>query len=281
MSRILRRPSLPLSEITGIEGASYPTAPQPEKARHMPQKTYNQIPTVSGSRRSSHPTYSQPVSARRKTPTTVLGVATLLVLLPGLSGETIGGGTVANPAVGPAPAHAIGGTGFTLVRNWNFGTSESSTVKSYSELNTHFNYHNMNGVTGPQIGYGAEAVAPSYATAVAGQPIENVNTAGPVREFFTDSLRTYVLPLDGATTVSPSAHNAGSGSFFAKWSLPAGGSVLGQDILWETRVRYVPPKQFWFSIWTAGKQWAAGGGPEIDLIESFDYEWNGTSANPN
>jgi hypothetical protein len=211
----------------------------------------------------------------------VLGVATLLVLLPGLSGETIGGGTVANPAVGPAPAHAIGGTGFTLVRNWNFGTSESSTVKSYSELNTHFNYHNMNGVTGPQIGYGAEAVAPSYATAVAGQPIENVNTAGPVREFFTDSLRTYVLPLDGATTVSPSAHNAGSGSFFAKWSLPAGGSVLGQDILWETRVRYVPPKQFWFSIWTAGKQWAAGGGPEIDLIESFDYEWNGTSANPN
>jgi len=193
--------------------------------------------------------------------------------------ETVGGGTLSSPATGPAPEFGIGGPGFTLVKNWNFGSGPGNTIKSYADLNTHFTYHNQNGVTGPQIGYGAEATAPSTATAWAGQPVEYLDTTGPVREFFTETMKTYLVPLDGATTVTPALHNVGGGSFFAKWKMDTGGSLLNQDILWQTRVRYVPPKQFWFSIWTAGTQWSASGGPEVDLIESYDYDNGAGSLN--
>lgn len=191
--------------------------------------------------------------------------------------ETVGGGSLASPAAGPAPEYDIGGPGFVLVKNWNFGGGPGNTIKNYTDLNSHFTYHNQNGVTGPQIGYGAEAVAPSLATAWGGQPVEYLDTAGPVREFFTETMKTYLVPLDGATTVTPALHNVGGGSFFAKWKLDTGGSLLNQDILWQTRVRYVPPKQFWFSIWAVGTQWSSSGGPEVDLIESYDYD-NGTGS---
>lgn len=191
--------------------------------------------------------------------------------------ETVGGGTLASPATGPSPEYGIGGPGFTLVKNWNFGSGPGNTIRNYADLNTHFTYHNQNGVTGPQIGYGAEAVAPTQSLAWAGQPVEYLDTAGPVREFFAETMKTYLVPLDGATTVTPALHNVGGGSFFAKWKLDAGGSLLNQDILWQTRVRYVPPKQFWFSIWTAGTQWSSNGGPEVDLIESYDYD-NGSGS---
>lgn len=36
--------------------------------------------------------------------------------------ETIGGGTIASPAVGPAPSYGLG-PGFILVKIWNFGTN--------------------------------------------------------------------------------------------------------------------------------------------------------------
>jgi hypothetical protein len=39
----------------------------------------------------------------------------------------------------------------------------------------------------------------------------------------------------------------------AKWSLPSGGALLGQDMVWETRVRMPKPLPgFWFALWTAG-----------------------------
>ena len=42
--------------------------------------------------------------------------------------ETIGGGNVTNPAVGPAPSFGIGGPGMVLVKNWHFGAS--GTIKN-------------------------------------------------------------------------------------------------------------------------------------------------------
>jgi len=63
----------------------------------------------------------------------------------------------------------------------------------------------------------------------------------------------------------------------AKWSLPTGGSLLNQDIIWETRVRYVTPNYFWFAIWTAGTQW--NGGAEMDVMESFGYDNGGGNTN--
>ena len=63
----------------------------------------------------------------------------------------------------------------------------------------------------------------------------------------------------------------------AKWKLPNGGSLLGQDIVWETRVRYVTPPYFWFAIWTAGNKW--NNGAEQDLVESFGYDNGGGNTN--
>lgn len=189
--------------------------------------------------------------------------------------ETIGGGTVTTPATGPAPAFGIGGTGMILVKNWNFGAN--GTIKNYADMNANFYYHDQFGTIANGTNYGAKMVSPDAANALSGQPIEGVNTVGPVREFFSDSLRTYLKPLNGATTVTPTSHNAGCGSFMAKWELPNGGSLLNHDIVWETKVRYVTPPYFWFAIWNSGNQWNHGA--EIDLVESFGYDNGGGFTN--
>lgn len=96
-----------------------------------------------------------------------------------------------------------------------------------------------------------------------------------VRRFEKDSLRTFIVPLNpDAKEITVSKKDAGCGSFQAKWTLPAAGKHLGQDILWETRVRYVPPKYFWYSHWIDGEVWHK---VEIDVVESFGYD-NGNNA---
>ncbi|MBN2712113.1 MAG: family 16 glycosylhydrolase, partial [Planctomycetes bacterium] len=69
----------------------------------------------------------------------------------------------------------------------------------------------------------------------------------------------------------------GCGSFQAKWTLPKGGSRLGMDIIWETRVRYKTPPYFWFAIWTCGNKWNRGA--EIDVVEAFGYDNGGNYTN--
>jgi hypothetical protein len=188
--------------------------------------------------------------------------------------ETVGGGTIASPAVAPVQSYNIGGPGFVPVKNWHFGTG--GTIKNIADMNANFMYHDQfNTYQGGGTSYGALTVAPDAAHALSGQPIEDPNN--PVRQFLTDSLKTYLVPLNGATTVSASAHNAGCGSFCAKWTLPNGGSLLNQDMLWETRVRYVTPPYFWFAIWNSGNQWEHGA--ENDLIESFGYDNGGGITN--
>lgn len=194
-----------------------------------------------------------------------------------LAQETIGGGTIDSPAVGPGPAYGVGGDGFTLVKNWNFGAG--GTIRNIAELSEHFQYQDQfRMIANPN--YGAYIVAPDHATKRGNQPVEGVNTDRPVREFLADSLKTYIVPLDGATELSASPKiTAGSGSFMARWALPRGGSLLGQDLVWETRVRYVTPPYFWFAIWTAGNRWNKGA--EYDLIESFGYDNGGGFTNFN
>jgi hypothetical protein len=192
------------------------------------------------------------------------------------SANAIGGGTIDNPAQGPAPAYGIGGAGTVLVKNWDFGTG--GNIKNMVQLSEHFQYHDQFNTFNVGGQYGASAVAPNALNAIAGQPVEGTNTGGlPVREFFASSLRTYLVPLNGATTMVPSSHNTGSGSIQAKWKLPNGGSLLGRDIVWETRVRYVTPRYFWFALWTAGNLW--NNGAEMDVIESFGYDNGGTFTN--
>ncbi len=199
--------------------------------------------------------------------------------------ETVGGGTVDSPAVGPAPSFGIGGPGMVLVKNWHFGGG--GTVKNYADMSANFFYHDQFGNIANGKNYGAVIVAPDAANAVhdgnlnIAQPIEGVNCP-PVRQWTADSLKTLLVPLNGATTVDPNLHNAGNGSFMAKWNLPHGGSLLGQDIVWETRVRYVPPPYFWLGIWIAGNKWKWDGhaqGAEQDLVESFGYDNGGGNTN--
>jgi len=197
----------------------------------------------------------------------------------GESSQTVGGGSLSDPAEGPRPAHDYGdeNQGYVLVKNWDFG--KGGTIRSIADLNEHFQYFDQFGQIANGGGkYGAYTVAPDRAHAHDdAQPLEGVNTTRPVRELFADSVRTYLVGLDGALEVDPSNAKAGCGSFQAKWTLPAGGSRLGLDLIWETRVRYVTPPYFWFAIWTAGNQW--NGGAEMDLIESFGYDNGGGNTN--
>ena len=188
--------------------------------------------------------------------------------------ETIGGGSIASPAVGPKPSYGIGGAGMTLVKNWHFG--QKGTIKNYADMSDNFFYHDQFGTIGNGTNYGAVTVAPDAANALFHQPIEG-DACPPVRQFTDDSLKTFLVPLYGATKVIPYQHNAGCGSFMAKWKLPNGGSLLGQDIVWETRVRYATPPYFWFAIWTAGNKWNRGA--EQDLVESFGYDNGGPNKN--
>ena len=194
--------------------------------------------------------------------------------------QTVGGGTLDAPAVGPGPSYGVGGTGFVLVKNWDFGSDGSGTIASYDDLTANFQYHDQFGTIGNGSNYGALIVAPNAQVALQGrnQPVEGRDTGGkPVRAFLPSSMKTCLVPLHGATTCHPQQHNVGCGSFQAKWTLPKGGSRLGMDLLWETRVRCVTPPYFWFAIWTAGNKWDKGA--EIDVVESFGYDNGGGSTN--
>ncbi len=194
--------------------------------------------------------------------------------------ETLGGGTVNSLALGPPPSFGLGGPNMVLVKNWHFG--RDGTIKTQADMNANFVYHDQfNTFNNGNGNYGTNTVAPDKADALSNQPIEGVNSP-PVREFLPDSLKTYLTPLDGAATVNPKQHNAGCGSFMALWALPNAGSLLGRDIVWETRVRYVTPPYYWFAIWTAGNKWKWDGhaqGAEMDLVESFGYDNGGGNTN--
>ena len=193
--------------------------------------------------------------------------------------ETIGSGTIADPARGPAPSFGIGGPGMVLVKNWHFGAN--GTVKNYADMSANFYYHDQFGTINNGGKYGSSMVSPDFANSIHGQPIEGINSA-PVRRFTADSLLTFLTPLDKAVKVQVWNHNTGNGSFIAKWRLPTGGPGLGRDIVWETRVRYKTPPYYWFALWTAGNKWKWDGqaqGAEQDLVESFGYDNGGGNTN--
>ncbi len=191
---------------------------------------------------------------------------------------SVGIGSIDQPAIGPSPSSGIGGDGFVLVKNWDFGTT--GTVTSIADLDRHFQYHDQFGTIGNGTNYGAVIVAPDDRSALKhmNQPVEGRDTGGkPARAFVADAMRTYLVPLRGATECHPQRHDVGCGSFQAIWTLPRGGSLLGKDLLWETRVRYRTPPYFWFAIWTCGNKWDRGA--EIDVVEGFGYDNGGGNTN--
>lgn len=196
---------------------------------------------------------------------------------PAAAEETVGTGEIGKPALGPKPLDEarIGGKAFTLVKNWNFGSS--GTIKNVDDLIAEFEFHDQWGTIANGTHYGAVIVAPNAATAISVspelglpenmQPVED--PARPNREWTRDTLKAHVLPLSAAqTSATTKKHDAGCGSFVAKWRLPSGGKHLKQDILWETRARMPEPKPgYWFALWTAGTKWDKGA--EMDVVEAF------------
>ena len=191
-------------------------------------------------------------------------------------GDSVGAGDINKPAHGPAPLRAaeVGGSEFVLVKNWDFGSD--GTIKSISDLIAEFQFHDQFNTIANGDNYGAVTVAPTASTAISAtglglpnnrQPVEDPTR--PYREVTDSSIKAHVQPLSPASTrVSATAHDTGNGSFTAKWNLPRGGSKLQQDLLWESRVRIPKPAPaFWFSLWTAGREWKNGA--EMDVVESF------------
>ena len=184
-----------------------------------------------------------------------------------------------HPAPGLAPAFATSvGKGYAMVKNWDFGTK--GTIRSKADLEREFQFHDQFGTVANGTNYGAVMLAQDEASALKGsatgpQPVED--PAHPVRTITADSLKTFLVPLNGATTVLPTQHNVGCGSLMAKWTLPKAGSRLGKDVLWETRIRMVTPPYYWFALWNAGDAWDRGA--EIDLVEGFGYDNGGGYTN--
>ncbi|MEY4578702.1 MAG: hypothetical protein RL701_3405 [Pseudomonadota bacterium] len=192
------------------------------------------------------------------------------------SAPSIGIGNMTQPAGGPAPteAKARSGEPFVLVKNWDFGSA--GTIRTPSDLQAEFQFHDQFGTIANGTNYGAVTVAPNEETAITAlnlnlpddrQPVEDPTR--PTREWTTDSLLLHARPLTAKLKkVSVKKHNVGNGSFTAKWQLPNGGELLGHDVLWETRVRMPKPVAgYWLALWTAGAKW--DGGAEMDVMESF------------
>lgn len=169
-------------------------------------------------------------------------------------------------AILPFNMAQIGGAPFTLVKNWDFGTT--GNIGSIAALDAEFNYAGQWATYNNGGQYGTNVVATSAGTAISGQPVDP--TGSRYREFTTNSILTHVRSLvNDSTDVGPAAsHNGGNGGFFAKHLYPHAGSGLGKTIVWETRVRIVNPTfGQWFALWTAGLVWDDG--PEMDVIEAF------------
>jgi hypothetical protein len=86
-----------------------------------------------------------------------------------------------------------------------------------------------------------------------------------------------LVPLNGAATMTSTPITTGSGAFHAQWTFPNGGSLLGQDVMWQTRIRMVTPPYFWLAIWVDGDKWNHGA--EMDVVETFGYDNGGGSTN--
>lgn len=181
----------------------------------------------------------------------------------------VGDGTFDDPVPGPAPSVSSGtiGSGFRLVKNWDFGAN--GNIRSVKELAGHFRFydtHNQYNTGGGQ--YGADTLAPHPLTALTNQPVEGALTNNQsARSINADALRGVIVPFAGVTELNPHLHNCGSANFYTKWRLPAGGSLLGREIIWETRLRYVTPRYFWVALWTSVSNWSSGA--EMDVLESF------------
>ncbi len=128
-------------------------------------------------------------------------------------------GETDTPPFNPSYQKVVG-EDFKLVKNWDFGSKDS--IRNMSDLNNEFFYLDQFGMVASGTNYGAIPLVPDtehalVETSTGYQPVEDPDYR--VREFTDHSLKTYLVPLDGADTCLARSHNVGCGSFMAKWKL--------------------------------------------------------------
>jgi hypothetical protein len=260
----------PLTTSDAISAVSADTA-NSEPPQEEPEVTTSMAEPEAVAAPKAHASDTKPIRslASAASPSNILtGVETLRA--------RVGSGELAQPLMGPGPLEAakLSGSPYALVKNWDFG--KDGTIRNQSDLIEEFEFHDHWKTIANGTNYGAVTVAPDATTAIGAQglglkdekqPFED--PARPTREWTGDSMLMHVRPLSAAqATVSADRHDAGNGSFMAKWQLPKGGSLLGHDLVWETRVRMPKPVAgYWFALWAAGTKWDKGA--EMDVLESF------------
>lgn len=217
------------------------------------------------------------------------GVQVIMRVLVSVESDPISDVTIwqwDSPAT-PVEMANIGGDSFTLVKNWDFGTS--GNIGSYAALDAEFYYHDQfNQISNGSGQYGTVTAATGSDTAISvsesywtgQQPIDPGNK---YREFTDTTMLARIQRISGTGTVGPySAYNGACGTLRSKFWLPSGGADLGKDIVWETRIRFKPkspgvfPGGYWFALWTIGDIWDAG--PEMDVVEAW-YDPSGDLEN--
>lgn len=167
--------------------------------------------------------------------------------------------------------------GLVVSKQLDFGTN--GNVNTFEKLDQELNYNlsMWGGTTDLGSAYGCRMAARTAATAVPGQTVDS-----GVRFLTGETLgiQAYgdstVYGPNGTGYVGPaSAHNCLTGSFETKYKLPALGSALGKDVVWEFRSKvYNPVLGFWIAGWVVGTDWMTGQGPEVDVLESFYTPFN-------
>ncbi|GEM_PF-4340305 len=197
---------------------------------------------------------------------------------------TVGGGTLATPAIGPDPdLPNDGGGNWTLVANYTFGTKkkgvlEDPTITDRKEMVQYLHCYNPFGSPDCSGQYWAKTWIPPEAVEIGDNPYKmNVYSAEtPNHEIVDNAVRCWVRSLDGEMVQGHFSYGYLRTKF--KWSNPM---ITGQDIYAEVRFRMVPNPNhpddmrfFWLAFWSNDVPYTG----EMDWLEAFGYD-NGPGNN--
>ncbi|OGV37135.1 MAG: hypothetical protein A2X48_04810 [Lentisphaerae bacterium GWF2_49_21] len=197
---------------------------------------------------------------------------------------TVGGGTLAAPAIGPDPRLSNDGGGdWILVANYTFGadkkgTLDDPTITDRKQLVQNMHCYNPFGSPDCSGQYWAKTWIPPEAVEIGDNPYKmNVYThEAPNHEIVDNAVRCWVRSLDGEMKQGHFSYGYLRTKF--KWPNP---TVSGQDVYAEVKFRMVPNPNhpddmrfFWLAFWSNDVPYTG----EMDWFEGFGYD-NGPGNN--
>ncbi len=197
---------------------------------------------------------------------------------------SVGGGTLATPAIGPNPRlNNDGKGGWTLVANYTFGTEkngtlEDPTITDRKQLVQYMHCYSPSGSPDNSGQYWAKAWIPPEAVEIGDNPykmdVYSPETAN--HEIIGNAVRCWVRNIDGEMKQGHFSYGYLRTKF--KWSNPV---ATGQDIYAEVKFRIVPNTNhpddmrfFWLAFWSSDVPCTG----EMDWLEGSGYD-NGPGDN--